>query len=139
MDKIFTDYLMETFHNIEQPFSTFKWLIYLDNDSLNMLVKSTDNFSAKITDEEVDEDVALDIFNLVDKLVEFEIAGSELNKTTNDHIECIQSFVGMVNIVSLFKKGMVNISGDGKITTNDTRIFITEKGKDLQNLIGKGN
>lgn len=135
MDRIFTDYLTETCHKIEKPFSTFKWLVYLDSDTLNMLIKSVDNFRDTIPESEIDEDASVDVWNLVGKLMELESACDSLILNENDKVECIQAFCGMVNIVGLYKKGLIDVTGDGRITTNDTTMAINENGKKIQEII----
>jgi uncharacterized protein YdaL len=125
---LFTEYLAETFNNI-QPFTAFNWLSYLDDDSLNMLSKYIDNFDEHVPLQNVNEDEAIDIFQLVEHIIYLETGKQKWGKDRPELIDCVQKFCAMIIFANLKRKGFIKVNGDGKLTDDNTIYELTDRGK----------
>ena len=130
-NNFFTTYLDETKDRIEGEFTASKWLKMLDLDSLEMLDSCIDNFDESITPiEDVDDDEAADMVQLVTQIVKIE---SDIPEWSNefDLEGTIQSFTALVAFEKLRRKGLIEIRGDGKLTGKSTHFELSEDAKAL--------
>ena len=135
LNPFFTEYLDET-HKRVKPFSTMGWLRWMDDDSLKMLNGYIDNLDESIcSEDDINEDEVVDLCQLVTKLIQLEMAdAASKGKKPDcpDHTDCIHRLVMMVCTELLRRKGFVTYKGSGKIIKDDTKIALTELGKEMK-------
>jgi hypothetical protein len=128
---LFTEHLEETRHRVE-PFTALKWLQSIDMDSLNMLQGYIDNFDERTSMEEVVDNEVIDMFRLVNRIIDLETGLKEWEPDRPDQSKCIEQFCAMVVLASMQRKGFIKATGDGKLTDNLTTYELTAQGQEAQ-------
>jgi len=128
---LLTQYLNETKHNVKRQFTALKWLQYIDQDSLNMLVKYSDNFD-EMYSSNINDDEVIDMFQLVNTIMKLESKKPKL-----DSVESMRNFCIFITMENMRRKGLINIEGNGNITDFETKFSLTKKGIEIQEHIKK--
>ena len=130
----FTEFLEETKAKVDGQFTAEKWLRCIDSDSLQMLQGYIDNFDDRTPAEDINDDEAADMIALVQNIARLELNIPSFSNDIPKVTELIRAFSALVVIVSLSKKGLVEIDGDGTIT-GDVSVSLTKNGKIAQNIL----
>lgn len=126
-----TDYFNETINKIEGEITAIKWLQYIDDDTLNMMHEYIDNFNEK-EEKNIKEDEVFDIIK-VSRLIA--IMENDFFDVNGKLAVLVNRFFIFIKAEFLRRKNLVEIKGSGKITQDDTKIDVTEKGLELQEFV----